>query len=365
MFRLQRFANQLQPNACACPWKQQHAQQQQVVRRKAPVNVVVTGAAGNIGYAIVFMIAQGSMLGLDQPVNLRLLDIPPMAQVLEGLVMELKDGAFPVLHSIVATTDYQAAFDSVDIALLVGAKPRGPGMQRGDLLKANASIFAGQGEALNKWAKSSVKVLVVGNPANTNAMIARKHAPRLHDGCFAALTRLDENRALAQIADRLKVQVAQIRNLIIWGNHSSTQYPDVNHAYVQDYPAPGLKTSVRSAVNDDEWLHGVFLSTVQERGAAIIKARGKSSAASAASAAVDCMRDWCLGTPRGEWRSVAVPSDGSYGIPKGIVFSFPVRHVAGQSIIVRDLPLDEFSKGKIAATTQELLSEREAALNQQ
>lgn len=248
--------------------------------------------------------------------------------------MELHDGAFPVLASVTTTTEYKVAFEGVDIALLIGAKPRGPGMKRADLLKANTGIFAGQGEALNKWAKSSVKVLVVGNPANTNCLIARRAAPRLHDSCFAALTRLDENRALGQLAQRLKVRVAQIKNVIIWGNHSLTQYPDISHAVVSDYPSPGITTSVRAAVNDDDWLRNVFMGKVQRRGAEIIAARQKSSAASAASSTVDCMRDWFLGTPRGEWRSVAVPSDGSYGIPKGIVFSFPVRHVDGQSIIV-------------------------------
>lgn len=342
-----------------CPYMQAHGGAAQT---KKPMSVLVTGAAGNIGYAILFMIAQGKMLG-DIPIELRLLDIPPMAKALEGVKMELMDGAFPLVKKIVATTDYKTAFHDLDIALLIGAKPRGPGMVRADLLKANAGIFAGQGKALDQYAKKSVKVLVVGNPANTNALIAMRNAPSIPATSFSAMTRLDENRAKGQIAQKIGVDVSQVNNVIIWGNHSKTQFPDVAHGTISDFPSPGHTTSIRAAVCDDRYLGGEFLTTVQQRGAAIIKARQKSSAASAASAAVDHMRSWVLGS-NGKYVSMGVPSDGSYGIPTGIIFSFPVVCSDGGYKIVQGLKHSDWAHGKLKVTTDELLSERSMALGQ-
>jgi malate dehydrogenase len=327
---------------------------------KKPVKVVVTGAAGNIAYSLLFMIAQGRMLGPDQPIELRLLDIPPMAKALEGVQMELQDGAFSLLTKVVPTTDYKVAFEDVEIAMLVGAKPRGPGMVRADLLKANASIFVGQGKALDRYASRGVKVVVVGNPANTNAMIAMTNAPNLPKTAWSALTRLDQNRAKGMLANRLNVSPCQVKNLTIWGNHSKTQYPDIRQATVA---YADRDTPVSAAINDSAFLDGEFIKNVQYRGAAVIKARGKSSAASAANAAVDHMRSWFLGTPQGEWCNMAVRSDGSYGVPKDLIFSFPVVCRNGEYKIVQGLELDDFSKAKIKATTEELLTERDTALS--
>jgi malate dehydrogenase len=276
-------------------------------------------------------------------------------------VMELQDCAYPLLTAITATVDYKTAFTDVEYALLIGARPRGPGMQRKDLLQANAAIFSGQGKALNAYASRNVKVLVVGNPANTNALIAMSNAPDLPRTAFTAMTRLDQSRAIGQVAARLHVGVDRVKNVIIWGNHSSTQYPDVNQALVHHFPRPHHATPVRTAVNNNEWLNGPFIKSIQERGAEIIKVRQKSSAASAAQAAVDHMRDWALGTPLGEYASMGVPSDGSYGVPEGLVFSFPCVCKDGQYQIVKGLPIDEFSQGKLKLTTQELLEEKAAA----
>ncbi len=329
---------------------------------RAPVRVVVTGAAGNIAYSLLFMVAQGKLLGDNQPIELRLLDIPAAANAVKGVAMELYDGAYPLLTKIVETSDYKTAFENVDIALLVGAKPRGPGMQRKDLLTANAQIFAGQGKALNQWASRNVKVCVVGNPANTNALIAASNAPDLPKSAFTAMTRLDQNRALSQISSRINCPVEKVKNITIWGNHSKTQFPDVNGGVIQDFPAKGHATPVRSAVNDDKWLDGEFLSTVQDRGAAIITARGKSSAASAASACVDHVRDWVNGTPKGEYVSMAVYSDGThYGVPAGIVYSFPCVCSGGQWKIVDGLKLNAWQQGKLEATAKELLEEKKEA----
>jgi malate dehydrogenase len=307
------------------------------------------------------MIAEGQMLGADQPIDLVLLDIPDMAKVMEGVVMEINDCAYPLVNSLFATTDYKTAFTNVEVAMLIGARPRGPGMQRKDLLQANAAIFSGQGKALNAYAARNVKVLVVGNPANTNALIAATNAPDLPKTAFTAMTRLDQARAVGLLASRLRVPVRSVKNVVIWGNHSNTQYPDVNQATVQHFPRAHFATPVRAAVNDNEWLNGPFVKLVQERGAAIIAARSKSSAASAAQAAVDHVRDWVLGTRIGEYASMGVVSDGSYGVPVGLVFSFPCTCQNGQYSIVRGLTLDEFSRNKLRITTQELQDEKEQA----
>jgi len=328
---------------------------------KSPVNVVVTGACGNIAYAIVMMIAQGQMLGTDQPINLRLLDLPAFEAALEGVKMELVDGAYPLLREIVCTSDYATAFEQADIALLIGAKPRGPGMDRSDLLKANASIFAGQGQALDKHARRNVKVLVVGNPANTNAYIAARNAPSLSPSCFHAMTRLDHNRAVGQVATHLNVPCDRVKNIIIWGNHSNSMHPDLSHASVTHYPEPGMITPAVAALNDPKWISETFVNTVALRGGAIIKARGKSSAASAAQAAVHHVRDWVLGTPKGEWVAMSVPSDGSYGVPKDLVFSFPCRASNGVYEIVQGLRIDETTKAKIQVNIDELLKEKQEA----
>jgi len=328
---------------------------------KKPVKVVVTGAAGNIGYSIVFMIGEGQLLGPDQPLELRLLGIPGMEKQLHGLVLELEDCAYPLLAKIIPTTDYKTAFLDVDIALLIGARPRGPGMQRKDLLTANAKIFSGQGKALDAHASRNVKVLVVGNPANTNALIALKNAPSIPKANFTCLTYLDQNRAKSIIAQKVGVPVAAVKNVVIWGNHSKTQYPDVNHAYIVDQTKG--KIPVRTAVKDDAWLNGAFITDVQDRGAVIIEARQKSSAASAAQAAVDHVRTWFLGSHE-EIVSMGLYSDGSlYGIPKDLIFSFPVITKAGSYEVVRDLKVDEFSRKKLTQTTKELLEERDQALS--
>ena len=283
---------------------------------KAPVNVAITGAAGQIGYALAFRVAAGALLGRDTPVNLHLLEITPALPALNGVVMELNDCAFPTLNKVVATDDAKVAFKDCQVALLVGARPRGPGMERKDLLLANAQIFSAQGKALNEVADRNVKVLVVGNPANTNALIARANAPELDQRNFTAMTRLDHNRALSQLAEKTGTHVNDITRMTIWGNHSATQYPDLSHAQVDGKPAKILV--------DQKWIEESFIPVVQQRGAAVIKARGSSSAASAASAAIDHVRTWVHGTPEGDWVSMAVPSDGSYGIQPGVIYSYPV-----------------------------------------
>jgi malate dehydrogenase len=317
---------------------------------KAPVRVLVTGAAGQIGYALLFRIAAGDMLGKDQPVILHLLEITPALQALNGVVMELTDCAFPLLAGVVATDDVNVAAKDLDYALLVGARPRGPGMERKDLLEANGAIFAPQGKALNAHAKRSVKVLVVGNPANTNSLIAQQNAPDLDPNCFTAMVRLDHNRALGQLAEKTNSHTTDIRKVTIWGNHSSTQYPDIHHATVNGKSAIGLV--------DDKWYKDTFIPTVQQRGAAIIKARGASSAASAASAAIDHMRTWALGTAEADWTSMAVPSDGSYGIKPGVIYGYPVTCKDGKFAIVKDLTINAFSRERMDATDKELREER-------
>ena len=318
---------------------------------KPPVNVAITGAAGQIGYALAFRVASGAMLGTEQPVNLHLLEITPALATLGGVVMELNDCAFPTLNRILATDDARVAFRDCHVALLVGARPRGPGMERKDLLLANAQIFSAQGKALNESADRKVRVLVVGNPANTNALIAASNAPDLEQRNFTAMTRLDHNRALAQLAEKTGTHVSDIRRMIIWGNHSSTQYPDLGHATVQGKPARDL--------TDREWVQKTFIPNVQQRGAAVIKARGSSSAASAASAAIDHVRTWVLGTAPGDWTSMAVPADGSYGIGSGVIYSYPVTCTGGDYRIVQDLPIDAFDQGLLSATEKELREERD------
>lgn len=319
---------------------------------KNPVRVTITGAAGNIGYALAFRIAAGDMLGPDQPVILQLLEITPALGALQGVVMELNDCAFPLLAGVVATDDASVAFKDTDYALLVGARPRGPGMERKDLLTANGAIFGPQGKALNDHASRDVKVLVVGNPANTNALIAQAAAPDLNPRNFTAMTRLDHNRALSQLAEKTGTHSTDIAKMTIWGNHSSTQYPDISHATVKGKAAKGLV--------DDTWYKDTFIPVVQQRGAAIIKARGASSAASAASAAIDHMRTWALGTQGDDWVSMAVPADGSYGIAPGIIYSYPCRCKNGDYEIVQGLEVDAFSREKMDATATELREERAA-----
>ena len=319
----------------------------------SPVTVTVTGAAGQIGYALLFRVASGQLLGPDVPVRLRLLEIPPALKAAEGTAMELDDCAFPLLSGIDITDDPRAAFDGVNVALLVGARPRTAGMERGDLLEANGGIFKPQGEALNSGAADDVRVLVVGNPANTNALIASAHAPDVPKDRFTAMTRLDHNRALSQLSKKTGTPVSGIRKLTIWGNHSATQYPDVFNAEVGGRPAAEV-------VNDQAWLENDFIPTVAKRGAAIIEARGASSAASAANAAIDHVHDWVNGTPQGDWTSVGLPSDGSYGVPEGLVCSFPCVSRNGQWEIVQGLDVSEFSRGRIDASVQELEEEREA-----
>jgi len=323
-----------------------------------PVKVLVTGAAGQIAYSLIFAIARGDMFGPDQPVILHLLDIPPMMTSLQGVVLEIEDTASPLVHGVVATSDLQEAFTDVQYAILVGAMPRKEGMERKDLLKANCGIFKVQGKALNDYARKDVKVLVVGNPANTNCLIAALSAPDLPKENFSCLTRLDHNRAKSQIAKRLNINVNDVHSVIIWGNHSKTQYPDVNHGFVT---GGGGEKSVKAAVGDDAWLKGEFITTIQNRGAAVIAARKLSSAASAAQAIVDHMRDWAKGTPEGEIVSMGVWSDGSYGIAKDLIYSFPVTCKNGQYTIVQGLTVDEFSRKKLVATETELKEEKEEA----
>ncbi len=319
---------------------------------KSPVRVAVTGAAGQIGYSLLFRIASGEMLGKDQPVILQLLEITPALKALQGVVMELEDCAFPLLAGVVTSDDPKVAFKDANYALLVGAMPRKQGMERGDLLSANGGIFKPQGEALDAVAARDVKVLVVGNPANTNALIAQSHAKTLKPGQFTAMTRLDHNRALSQLGAKTGKPVSSIQRLTIWGNHSSTQYPDVFHAMVDGQAA--------SSLVDQSWLEGTFIPTVAKRGAAIIEARGLSSAASAANAAIDHMHDWALGTPEGSWTSMAIPSDGSYGIPEGLIYSFPCVCKNGQYEIVQGLEINDFSRARMDATAKELTEERDA-----
>ncbi|CAN1128436.1 Malate dehydrogenase [Linum perenne] len=321
---------------------------------KDPVRVLVTGAAGQIGYALVPMIARGVMLGADQPVILHMLDIPPAAEALNGVKMELVDAAFPLLKGVVATTDAVEACTGVNIAVMVGGFPRKEGMERKDVMSKNVSIYKSQASALEKHAATNCKVLVVANPANTNALILKEFAPSIPEKNITCLTRLDHNRALGQISERLNVPVSDVKNVIIWGNHSSTQYPDVNHATVGDKP-------VRELVKDDGWLNAEFIATVQQRGAAIIKARKLSSALSAASSACDHIRDWVLGTPQGTWVSMGVYSDGSYNVPAGLIYSFPVTCQNGEWKIVQGLSIDEFSRKKLDLTAEELSEEKALA----
>ncbi len=319
---------------------------------KSPVRVTITGAAGQIGYQLAFRIASGQMLGANQPVILQLLEIPPALDALHGVVMELHDCAFPTLAGVVATDDPNIAFKDSDYALLVGARPRGPGMERKDLLEANAAIFSVQGKAINDHANRDIRVLVVGNPANTNALITQSNAPDIEPRNFTAMTRLDHNRAMAQLAVKTGSHVNDIRRMTIWGNHSATQYPDVEQALIGDTAASDLV--------DKTWVSNEFIPVVQQRGAAIIKARGASSAASAASAAIDHMRDWALGTPDDDWVSMAIPADGSYGIEPGIVYSYPVRCSGGVYDIVQGLTISDFSRERMDATEVELREERSA-----
>ena len=319
---------------------------------KEPVRVTITGAAGQIGYQLAFRIASGQMLGADQPVRLQLLEITPALAALKGVQMELEDCAFPTLAGILATDDAEAAFRDADYALLVGARPRGPGMERKDLLEANARIFSVQGKAINDHARRAIRVLVVGNPANTNALITSANAPDIDPSRITAMTRLDHNRAIAQLASQTGTHVTDVRRMIVWGNHSATQYPDIHHATVAGKPA------IEQV--DGKWLTGEFIPRVQQRGAEIIKARGASSAASAASAAIDHMHDWALGSREDDWVSMAVPADGSYEIGEGIVYSFPVRCRNGEYEIVRDLEINAFSRERMRATEAELREERAA-----
>lgn len=320
---------------------------------KSPITVAVTGAAGQIGYSLLFRIASGTMFGPDQPVALRLIEIEPGMPALSGVVMELDDCAFPLLHSVTPTSDLNEGFSGVNWALLVGSVPRKAGMERKDLLNINGKIFTGQGQAIAKNAASDVRVLVVGNPCNTNCLIAKTNAADVPADRWFAMTRLDENRAKSQLAAKAGVHVSEVTNMAIWGNHSATQYPDFYNAKIGGKP-------VTEVIKDEAWLQGEFISTVQQRGAAIIKARGSSSAASAANAVVDTVRSLTTPTPEGDWTSVAVFSDGSYGVEKGIITSFPIRSNGSQWEIVQGVPVNEFSQGKINATVQELKEERDA-----
>ena len=319
---------------------------------KNPVCITITGAAGQIGYQLAFRIASGQMLGADQPVMLKLLEIAPALPTLEGVAMELEDCAFSTLAGIVATIDANVAFKDAEYALLVGARPRGPGMERKDLLEANAEIFSVQGKAINEHANHNIRVLVVGNPANTNALIASTNAPDIDAANFTAMMRLDHNRATSQLAKKTGEHVDDIRRMIVWGNHSATQYPDIHHASVAGQSALELV--------DQDWFSTDFIPNVQQRGAAIIKARGASSAASAASAAIDHMHDWAMGTPEDDWVSMAIPADGSYGIEPGIIYSYPVRISAGKYEIVQGLEINAFSRERMQATETELREERAA-----
>ena len=319
---------------------------------EAPARIAITGAAGQIAYSLLFRIASGDLLGNDRPLVLHLLEITPALGALQGVVMELSDCAFPLLQDVVATDDASLAFKDADYAFLVGARPRSADMERRDLLAENGKIFAPQGRALNENASRDVRVLVVGNPANTNALIAMRNAPGLDPARFTAMTRLDHNRALAQVAERCDSDVSDVRRVTIWGNHSATQYPDLSHATVRGQAASDLL--------DPVWIRETFIPRVQRRGTEIIEARGASSAASAAHAALDHMRDWVFGTKEGDWVSMAVPSDGSYGIPEGVIYSYPVTTALGDYRVVPDLEIDEFSRGKMDATFRELEEERDA-----
>ncbi|HEY2450263.1 MAG TPA: malate dehydrogenase [Mycobacterium sp.] len=318
-----------------------------------PLKVAVTGAAGQIGYSLLFRLASGSLLGPDRPIELRLLEIEPALKALEGVVMELDDGAFPLLSGVQIGADPNKIFDGVNLALLVGARPRGPGMERGDLLEANGAIFTAQGKALNSVAADDVRIGVTGNPANTNALIALNNAPDIPKERFSALTRLDHNRAISQLAKKTGAKVTDIKKVTIWGNHSATQYPDIFHAEINGKNAAEV-------VNDEKWIADDFIPTVAKRGAAIIEARGSSSAASAASATVDAARDWLLGTPADDWVSMAVISDGSYGVPEGLISSFPVTTEGGNWSIVQGLDINDFSRSRIDKSTAELADERSA-----
>ena len=318
-----------------------------------PLKVAVTGAAGQIGYSLLFRLASGSLLGPDRPIELRLLEIEPALKALEGVVMELDDCAFPLLSAVQIGADPNKIFDGVHLALLVGARPRGPGMERGDLLEANGAIFTAQGKALNSVAADDIRIGVTGNPANTNALIAMSNAPDIPRERFSALTRLDHNRAISQLAHKTGADVTEIKKITIWGNHSATQYPDIFHAEIKGKNAAEV-------VNDQSWIENDFIPTVAKRGAAIIDARGASSAASAASATVDAARDWLLGSPKDNWVSMAVVSDGSYDVPEGLISSFPVTTKGGDWSIVTGLEIDEFSRGRIDKSTAELADEREA-----
>ncbi len=319
---------------------------------KTPVRVAVTGAAGQIGYSLLFRIASGAMLGDDQPVILQLLEITPALDALKGVAMELEDCAFPLLAGIEQTDDPNVAFGDINYGLLVGSRPRSKGMERKDLLEANGAIFTVQGKALSDNAASDVRILVVGNPANTNSLIAMNNAPNIDNGRFTAMTRLDHNRAIAQLAAKTDTTVNDITHMTIWGNHSATQYPDLFHAEVNGKNAAEL-------IGDQAWIDGTFLPTVQQRGAAIIEARGLSSAASAANAAIDHVRTWVSGTADGDWVSMAIPSDGSYGVPEGLMSSFPVTTSGGEYSIVQGLDIDDYSRGKIDASVAELAEERD------
>ena len=318
-----------------------------------PLKVAVTGAAGQIGYSLLFRLASGSLLGPDRPIELRLLEIEPALKALEGVVMELDDGAFPLLSGVQIGADPNKIFDGVNLALLVGARPRGPGMERGDLLEANGAIFTAQGKALNSVAADDIRIGVTGNPANTNALIALTNAPDIPKERFSALTRLDHNRAISQLAKKTGAKVTDIKKVTIWGNHSATQYPDIFHAEINGKNAAEV-------VNDEKWIADDFIPTVAKRGAAIIDARGSSSAASAASATVDAARDWLLGTPKDDWVSMAVISDGSYGVPEGLISSFPVTTKGGDWSIVQGLDINDFSRSRIDKSTAELADERSA-----
>lgn len=320
---------------------------------KKPMRVAVTGAAGQIGYSLLFRIAAGEMLGKDQPVILELIDIPPAMKAVSGVMMELEDCAFPLLAGMEATDDPVVGFRDADVALLVGARPRGKGMLRKDLLEVNGAIFTVQGKALSDVASRSVKVLVVGNPANTNCYIAMRNAPDLDPSCFTAMVRLDQNRAISQVASKTGRSVRDVKKITIWGNHSSTQYPDLFNAEIDG-------KSVAALINDQAWIERTFIPTVQERGKEVIEARGLSSAASAANAAIDHVRDWHLGTPAGEWVSMAVASDGSYGVPEGLIYGFPCLCKRGKWSIVKGLEINEFSRAKLDATTAELQEEAAA-----
>ena len=322
----------------------------------SPIRVAITGAAGNIGYAIAFRIANGDLFGSDTPVILQMLEIPPAMKALEGVAMELSDCAFPLLVDMVLSDDAATAFDGVNWALLIGARPRSKGMERSDLLEANGAIFGPQGRALNGNAADDVRIVVVGNPANTNALIAKHSAPDIPAERFSAMTRLDHNRAISQLATKAGVPITEVKRVAIWGNHSSTQYPDANHATIGDAPATEV-------IGDEEWIRKEFIPTVQQRGAAVIEARGQSSAASAANAAINHVQSWYRGTPAGDWVSMSVASTGDYGSPKDVIFSYPVTIAGGKWSVVQGLELSDFDRQMIDATGKELLQEREAVLS--